>query len=134
MLRFDPEIESIAMNSPSGFSCTTCKKQHRFSVYVFGHMNEHLTHTCDQCGAQHDIFQGQAKLTRAGTLPGDLPPDRYRTDDLWHNSRGTPHKVLRVERGIAHFVNLKNSRTACRAADDVGNGWVRVSSGEKAAA
>lgn len=51
------------------FKCETCGKQHHFSAYVFAHWDETLLHTCDGCGAKHDIFRGNAKLVTAGRPP-----------------------------------------------------------------
>lgn len=73
----------------------------------------------------------------AGALaaPVDKPSppdaDQFRAGDVWENSRGTRHRVLRVERRVAHLVNEKTGRTCSRAWDDLGwkSGrlWVRLS-------
>lgn len=59
--------------------------------------------------------------------------DCFRVGDVWENSLGTPHRVVRVEKGIAHMVNEKTGRTANRAWDDIGahsgRCWVRITSG-----
>lgn len=39
---------------PKGFTCTKCRKEHRFSFYVYAHADESLEHTCT-CGAKHRI-------------------------------------------------------------------------------
>lgn len=75
----------------------------------------------------------------AGFMAGPKPqraepdPDQFRVGDVWENSRGTPHRVIRVERGIAHMVNEKTGRTHNRAWDDIGwksgRPWVRLSCG-----
>lgn len=46
---------------PKGFNCKNpkCKKWHDFGVYVFGHWNEKLVHTCDACGQKHSIDAGR---------------------------------------------------------------------------
>lgn len=62
--------------------------------------------------------------------------DQFRAGDVWENSRGTRHRVLRVERRVAHLVSEKTGRTCNRAWDDLGwkSGrlWVRVSCGAAA--
>lgn len=59
--------------------------------------------------------------------------NQFRKDDVWTNSAGTRHRVVKVERRVAHLVNEKSGRTANRAWDDLGwssgRPWVRVHSG-----
>jgi transcription elongation factor Elf1 len=45
---------------PTGFKCTQCGEEHIFPSYVFAHWDEHLTHTCPNCGARHSVYQGEA--------------------------------------------------------------------------
>ena len=47
----------------AGFSCP-CGKFHLFGVYVAAHWNEHLTHTCDECGRQHSVKNGKVTLIK----------------------------------------------------------------------
>ncbi len=64
--------------------------------------------------------------------------DCFRAGDVWENSRGARHKVLRIERRIAYMINEGTGRTYHRAWDDLGwkSGrlWVRVSCGVTTAA
>ena len=39
----------------SGFLCTGCNRWHAFGVYVLGHPNDELVHTCE-CGAKHSVL------------------------------------------------------------------------------
>ncbi len=59
--------------------------------------------------------------------------DQFRPGDVWNNSRGTPHRVLRIERRVAYMVNEVSGRTYSRPWDDLGwksgRPWVRVSCG-----
>ena len=48
-----------------GFNCETCGKFHQFSMYVYAHMRDPLTHHCE-CGAKHSIFMATAKQTKKG--------------------------------------------------------------------
>ncbi|VVE18454.1 MULTISPECIES: hypothetical protein [Pandoraea] len=63
-----------------------------------------------------------------------IEPDaaQFRVGDVWENSRGVRHRVVRVEKRVAHLVNEKTGRTANRAWDDTGwkSGriWARVES------
>lgn len=43
-----------------GYTCT-CGKEHKYGAYVFAHWREVLIHTCDACGAKHEIIFGYAK-------------------------------------------------------------------------
>jgi hypothetical protein len=65
--------------------------------------------------------------------PEALPPDQLRVGDVWTNSQGTPHQVLRIEKGVAHLVNEKTGRTCNRAFDNLGSKpgrrWTRISCG-----
>jgi hypothetical protein len=56
-----------------GFHCKTCKKYHYFPPYVFAHWRELLTHTCDNCGAMHEICAGASDLIKEGKLPEATP-------------------------------------------------------------
>lgn len=64
--------------------------------------------------------------------------DCFRAGDVWLNSRGTPHRVVRVVARVAHLVNEATGRTTSRPWDAIGahSGmpWVRISSGSKEAA
>lgn len=48
-----------------GFTCE-CGKYHAYAMYVYAHWQDLLKHTCDQCGAKHDILLGHATLRRKG--------------------------------------------------------------------
>ena len=52
--------------TPRGFSCQWCGKQHHFSGYVYAHMRETLTHTCDYCGAEHEVVMCTVGMKVAG--------------------------------------------------------------------
>lgn len=70
--------------------------------------------------------------------PVNREPDanQFRVGDVWENSNGVPHRVLRVESRVAHMVNEKTGRAYRRPWDDLGwksgKPWVRVSSGRSA--
>lgn len=49
-----------------GFRCRTCGKTHPFTPYVYAHADEPLTHTCNQCGAEHSILRLKVNLIKAG--------------------------------------------------------------------
>lgn len=60
--------------------------------------------------------------------------DRFRVDDVWENSRGTPHRVVSVKMGgKAKLQNLRTGNFVTRAWDDLGwkagRPWIRVSCG-----
>ena len=63
----------------------------------------------------------------------ELDADQFRAGDVWENSQGTRHRVLSVERLVAHLVNEKTGRTCNQPWDDLGwkSGrlWLRVSCG-----
>ncbi len=42
---------------PKGFKCVGCGTFHKFTVYVWAHWHERLTHTCE-CGVIVDILAG----------------------------------------------------------------------------
>jgi len=44
-----------------GFTCE-CGKEHKFPTYVYAHWRELLIHTCDVCGAKHEICAGAVNL------------------------------------------------------------------------
>lgn len=46
--------------TPRGFNCTTCGEFHVFSAYVYAHAHNVLTHTCGQCGANHEVLNFRA--------------------------------------------------------------------------
>lgn len=46
---------------PKGFKCE-CGKEHEFGAYVYAHWDIELFHTCDNCGARHEVFQGNVTL------------------------------------------------------------------------
>lgn len=50
------------------FECSTCKKVHRFPVYIFAHWCIKIIHECEYCGAKHEILRGYAKQIKAGKL------------------------------------------------------------------
>jgi len=54
---------------PKGFDCKTCGKFHRFDPYVFAHSRDLLVHTCDNCGAKHEIIMFHATQKKKGKLP-----------------------------------------------------------------
>lgn len=54
--------------TPTSFKCQTCGKEHPFSVWVYGHMDERLKHKCE-CGAEHAIYRLRANQTRPGRKP-----------------------------------------------------------------
>lgn len=56
---------------PDGFTCSTCDTFHEFSAYVYAHTHVELTHTCDQCGAQHSILNLVATQTKKGQKKND---------------------------------------------------------------
>ncbi len=64
--------------------------------------------------------------------------DRFREGDVWLNSQGTSHRVLRVQGRVAHLFNERTQRTVSKPWDGVGahtgRPWVRVSCGEQPAA
>jgi transcription elongation factor Elf1 len=45
---------------PEGFDCSGCKKFQKFGAYVAAHWDISLTHTCPDCGQQHNIIRGIA--------------------------------------------------------------------------
>lgn len=59
--------------------------------------------------------------------------DQFRAGDIWENSRGTRHRVMLVDAGIAYLVNEKTRCTCKRKRFDIGwdtgRPWVRVLSG-----
>ena len=63
--------------------------------------------------------------------PAELPADQFRAGDVWENSQGTRHRVLRVEKRVARMINERTGRTCHRGWDDLGwktgRIWVRVS-------
>lgn len=44
---------------PKSYTCK-CGAEHTYPAYVFAHWNEILTHTCEKCGAKHDVLRGIA--------------------------------------------------------------------------
>jgi hypothetical protein len=44
-----------------GYTCT-CGEHHKYPAYVFSHYYEVLVHTCEKCGAKHEILEGEATL------------------------------------------------------------------------
>lgn len=62
--------------------------------------------------------------------------DQFRVGDIWLNSRGARHRVLRVEGRIAHLVNEATGRTVAKPWDGIGahtgRPWVRESCGQSA--
>lgn len=49
-----------------GFTCE-CGQFHRYGSYVYAHWRERLVHTCEQCGAKHNILLGVPHLTKKGS-------------------------------------------------------------------
>lgn len=49
-----------------GFKCLTCGKRHAFGGYVMAHWDLPLTHTCDGCGAVHEVRAGNVKQVSKG--------------------------------------------------------------------
>ena len=47
------------------WNCSQCEKPHTFSAYVAAHWRDELTHTCDNCGAQHSVCCGRVQFERA---------------------------------------------------------------------
>jgi hypothetical protein len=72
-------MSTSANSSAPGYNCTLCARFHPFSVYVLAHRFEHFTHRCE-CGAQHDIYDGEASLIDRLAKPAvtdwitDTPP------------------------------------------------------------
>ena len=55
------------MGSPdNGFHCEWCGEWHKFSIYVYAHMRDVLTHTCKFCGAKHEIVMMSAGMSKKG--------------------------------------------------------------------
>jgi len=52
-------------NLPKGFKCE-CGEDHPFDGYVYAHYRMVLAHTCDSCGAKHNICMGRATLKKKG--------------------------------------------------------------------
>lgn len=50
---------------PKGWTCG-CGTFHEFGVYVAAHWSDRLKHTCDRCGATHDVQRGVIKLLKKG--------------------------------------------------------------------
>jgi hypothetical protein len=50
---------------PKDFTCE-CGKVHPFGFYVAAHADIKLTHTCDNCGAQHSILGYCVRLKKKG--------------------------------------------------------------------
>lgn len=79
------------------------------------------------------IAIGPAGFAQAPAASIEPPADQFRQGDLWQNSRGTPHRVLRIENRVAHMINENTGRTHSRAWDDIGvhsgRPWVRLESG-----
>jgi hypothetical protein len=46
---------------PKGFKCKSCGTFHEFSMWVYAHWRDILTHNCE-CGATHSIRIGKARL------------------------------------------------------------------------
>jgi RNase P subunit RPR2 len=44
---------------PEGYTCK-CGEFHKYPAYVYAHWRDLLTHTCEKCGAKHDILMGHA--------------------------------------------------------------------------
>lgn len=72
------------------------------------------------------------------TSTNEPDADCFRAGDVWLNSRGTQHRVIRVVARVAHLVNEATGRTTSRPWDAIGAHtgapWVRVSSGGQEAA
>jgi hypothetical protein len=41
-----------------------CGELHDFGAYVAAHWRDRLTHTCPQCGAEHEVHAGRVTLVR----------------------------------------------------------------------
>lgn len=48
------------MGMPSGYKCR-CRKFNTFSVWVFTHWNERITHQCE-CGRRNELVRGRVIL------------------------------------------------------------------------
>lgn len=48
---------------PNGFRCE-CGKFHEFPSYVLAHWYDLIVHTCDNCGAKHQVVAGNALLLK----------------------------------------------------------------------
>jgi len=46
-----------------GFTCE-CGKFHEFGVWVAAHWDMPLVHTCDSCGAKHNVLRGMVSLKK----------------------------------------------------------------------
>lgn len=51
---------------PQGFNCGTCATFHKYDAYVLAHASDVLVHTCDKCGAKHEIFEFVAEQIEEG--------------------------------------------------------------------
>lgn len=58
---------------PKGFTCSSCGKEHRFSLWVYGHWNEGLSMVCD-CGLRHSIRKGIATPAKKAPKDGEKQP------------------------------------------------------------
>lgn len=59
------QVEVRKVDGVSAFDCRTCAKTHILGVYVAGHWDEKLIHTCT-CGAKHSVLRGAVKFVKAG--------------------------------------------------------------------
>jgi hypothetical protein len=49
----------VQERTAEGYTCSRCKRQHKYPGYVYAHWDVSLTHTCE-CGLAHNIFRGHA--------------------------------------------------------------------------
>lgn len=62
-------MSNTASDTPSGFTCEVCGKEHPFTVYVFAHWPNPLTTECDKCLSKYTVIAGRATLKKRGEKP-----------------------------------------------------------------
>lgn len=57
---------SLLKTDEKGFTCE-CGTYHEFPMYVFAHWRNIILHTCEECGAKHEVICGSVTLKQAGS-------------------------------------------------------------------
>lgn len=80
-----------------------------------------------------NVGPGGADFGKRERFSVEPEPDQFRADDVWENSRGTPHRVLTVKNGKARLLNLRTGKAISKECGDLGwragKPWVRLSCG-----
>ena len=56
----------MKIKSDKPFQCTWCGEEHEMSLYVAAHWTTLIIHTCDVCGAKHDLYRGSLHRSKDG--------------------------------------------------------------------